>query len=61
MLIDIFNTQMPDQLILSIFIDTKGLTLLLASWLSRQDPTKFVLHRGDHGTHGKIRIKILLR
>ena len=38
-----------------------GLTLLLASWLSWQDITKFLLHLGNHGSHGKILIKILLR
>ena len=38
-----------------------GLTLLLASWLSWQDLAEFLLHFGNHGTHGKILIKILLR
>ena len=39
-----------------------GLTLLLAYWLSWQDLAKFLLHLGNHGTHGKILIiKILLR
>ena len=38
-----------------------GLTLLLASWLSWQDLTKFLLHLGDNGTYGKILKKILLR
>ena len=38
-----------------------GLTLLLASWLSWQDLVKFLLHLGNHGSHGKILIKILLR
>ena len=38
-----------------------GLTLLLASWLSWQDLAKFLLHLGNHGSHGKILIKILLR
>ena len=38
-----------------------GLTLLLASWMSWQDLTKFLLHLGSHGSHGKILIKILLR
>ena len=37
------------------------LTLLLASWLSWQDLAKFLLHLGNHGSHGKILIKILLR
>ena len=36
-------------------------TLLLASWLSWQDLAKFLLHLGNHGSHGKILIKILLR
>ena len=35
-----------------------GLTLLLASWLSWQDLAKFLLHLGNHGTHGKILTKI---
>ena len=38
-----------------------GLTFLLASWLSWQDLVKFLLHLGNHGSHGKILIKILLR
>ena len=38
-----------------------GLTLLLASWLSWQDRTKFLLHLGNYGTHGKILIKNTLR
>ena len=38
-----------------------GLTLLLASWLSWQDLAKFLLHLGNHGSHGKILDKILLR
>ena len=38
-----------------------GLTLPLASWLSWQDLAKFLLHLGNHGSYGKIRIKILLR
>ena len=33
-----------------------GLTLLLASWQSWQDLTKFLLQLGNHGTHGKILI-----
>ena len=37
------------------------LALLLASWLSWQDLAKFLLHLGNHGSHGKILIKILLR
>ena len=37
-----------------------GLTLLLAYWLSWQDLTNFLLHLGNHGTHGKIPIKTLL-
>ena len=36
-------------------------TLLLVSWLSWQDFTKFLLHIGNPGIHGNIRIKILLR
>ena len=38
-----------------------GLTLLLASWLSWQELAKFLLHLGNHGSHGKILIKILLK
>ena len=38
-----------------------GLTLLLASWLSWLDLAKFLLHLGNHGSHRKILIKILLR
>ena len=34
-----------------------GLTVLLASWLSWQDLTNFLLHLGNHGSHGKILIK----
>ena len=34
---------------------------LLSSWLSWQDLAKFFLHLGNHGSHGKILIKILLR
>ena len=36
-----------------------GLTLLLASWLSFQDIAKFLLHLGNHGSHGKILTKII--
>ena len=39
------------------FLVNPGLTLLLGSWLSWQDLTKFLLHLGDHGTHGKILIR----
>ena len=38
-----------------------GLTLLLASWLSWQELAKFLLHLGNHGSHSKILIKILVR
>ena len=37
------------------------LTLLLASWLSWQDLAQFLLHLGNHGSHGKILTKILLK
>ena len=36
-----------------------GLTLLLASWLSPQDFAKFLLHFGNHRSHGKILTKII--
>ena len=42
-----------------VFLSVPGLTLLLASWLSWQDLAKFLLHLGNHGSHGKILIKIL--
>ena len=34
---------------------------LAKSWLSWQDLAKFLLHLGNHGSHGKILIKVLLR
>ena len=37
-----------------------GLTLLLASWLSWRDLAEFLLQLGNHGSHGKILIKIIL-
>ena len=40
---------------------TPGLTFFLASWLSWQDLAKFLLHLGNHGSHGKIFTKIILR
>ena len=38
-----------------------GLTLLLASWHPWQDLAKFLLHLGNHGSHGKTLTKILRR
>ena len=35
--------------------------LLLASWLSWQELTKYILHLGNHGTFGRILIPIVLR
>ena len=40
---------------------TSGLTLLLAFWMPWQDLAKFLLHLGNHGSHGKILTKILPR
>ena len=50
-----------DSLLIALDSLLPGLTLLLASWLSWQDLAKFLLHLGNHGSHGKILIKILLR
>ena len=50
-----------DSFVNSLLRKKPGLTLLLASWLSWQDLAKLLLHLGNHGSHGKILIKILLR
>ena len=42
-----------------VFLSVPRLTLSLASWLSWQDLAKFLLHLDNHGSHGKILIKIL--
>ena len=48
-----FSTVNSDpKLLLLKTCSLPGLTLLLASWLSWQDLAKFLLHLGNHGSHG---------
>ena len=41
--------------------EVKGLTLLLESWLPCQTLGNILPHLGNHGSHGKVLTKILVR